>query len=146
MTEQDEEGNTPLHVALINDRCYQIAKLLSTRRSMNLANKKGEFPLNLLLSQSRRLDDPLATAFVELVSYSPTAMKRLPMGDSLYPWVFGKVGVRPNTIYKLLQSTPNLIRTTEGRTTAAEKQQEGAPQRRGKKRKRNRRSSSCQMK
>eukprot|EP00542_Grammatophora_oceanica_P018346 CAMPEP_0194029528 /NCGR_PEP_ID=MMETSP0009_2-20130614/3225_1 /TAXON_ID=210454 /ORGANISM="Grammatophora oceanica, Strain CCMP 410" /LENGTH=385 /DNA_ID=CAMNT_0038669219 /DNA_START=113 /DNA_END=1270 /DNA_ORIENTATION=+ len=100
--QQDEDGNTPVHVALLRNQ-IDISKLLCSSEAMNVANKKGEFPLDLYLAAKCGHE-----TMIHLVNSCPSAFNRLSISDSVYPFLFAKV--KPNAVYELVMSVPSLVR------------------------------------
>jgi ankyrin repeat protein len=53
---KDGDGNTPLHLALLNNAPVELITILVTETNKNMKNKNGSTPLHLAILNNKSLD------------------------------------------------------------------------------------------
>uniref|UniRef100_A0A7S1UPK3 Uncharacterized protein n=1 Tax=Grammatophora oceanica TaxID=210454 RepID=A0A7S1UPK3_9STRA len=116
LLEADDDGNLPLHVALLK-RKWDFAEYLSCpvrssyarhaviEHSASTTNKNGEYPLELAVVAGN--NGPRAGVILRLIRLSPMALAKIPLNDSLYPYILRQFD--SSLMFRILQLHPSLL-------------------------------------
>lgn len=106
LTKKDQNGNTPLHLAVLLEDADLFVRLLSReRKALKIQNNQGELPITLSFSKRWSVLNSI------LLNENPGGLVFSDFPEALYPQLLGRVQVGPNTVYSLLKAMPSLLQS-----------------------------------
>jgi ankyrin repeat protein len=99
------DGNTPLHLAVIQDDADLMLRLLACGcDGLRIRNNLGHLPIALAFAS------PWSEVSSILLQKHPGGLEATGFKDALYTNIFAKEEVTPNTIFGILRSQPALVK------------------------------------
>jgi ankyrin repeat protein len=105
MTQCDMDGNTPLHLAVLQDDADLMLRLLACGcDGLRIWNNSGHLPIALAFAS------PWSEVSSILLQKHPGGLEATGFKDTLYTNLFAKEEMTPNTIFSILRSQPALLK------------------------------------